>query len=76
MTRRDYILLADALRIPANSMSKPTYERELSGVQMAALAIADALERDNSRFNREHFLSVVHGEKDLHSRPSRNGRNS
>jgi hypothetical protein len=76
MTRRDYILLAEALRIPYNSLSKPSYERELSGVSIAALAIADALQRDNLRFNREHFLAVVRGEKELHSRPTRNGRNS
>jgi len=76
MTRKDYIILAEALRIPSNSFSKPGYEREASGVSCAALAVCDALERDNSRFNREHFLAVVRGKKDLHSHPSRNGRQS
>jgi hypothetical protein len=71
MTRKDYILIAEALRIPTSSMSKPNYERELSGVRMAAIAIATALENDNPRFNREHFLAVVNGEKDLNSRPAR-----
>jgi hypothetical protein len=73
MTRKDYIVIAEALRIPHNSLSRPTYERELSGVSIATLAIADALEQDNPRFNKEHFLAVVRGEKPLHSRPSRNG---
>jgi len=73
MTKKDYILIADALRIPTNSLSKPTYERELSGVRMATLAIANALQADNPRFNFDHFLAVVRGEKELHSRPAKNG---
>jgi len=74
MTRKDYILIAEALRV--------TYHREQIGeegskpyasnaVILAACEIADSLQRDNSRFNRKHFLAVVRGEKDLNSRPAR-----
>jgi len=70
MTRKDYILIAAALRIPYNSFSKNLlYGRELNGVGSAAIALADALEQNNPRFDREHFLAVVRGEKDLNSRP-------
>jgi hypothetical protein len=72
MTRKDYILIANALRIPYTSFeNKPSYSRELSGVECAAIAITDALAEDNPKFNREHFLAVVHGERDINSRPDR-----
>lgn len=38
-----------------------------------AAHIAEALATDNPRFNREHFLAVVKGERALTSRPARNG---
>lgn len=78
MTRKDYIILAEALRIQfRRSTNHPSLlSTEGDGVYIAACKIADALQRDNSRFNREHFLAVVCGEKDLHSRPARNGRKS
>jgi|GEM_PF-3250040 len=74
MTRKDYIIIAEALRV--------TYHREQIGeegnepyasnaVILAACEIADSLQRDNNRFNREHFLAVIKGEKKLQSRPSR-----
>ena len=37
----------------------------------AARLIADELAADNPRFDREHFLAVVRGERDLNSRPGR-----
>ena len=83
MTRKDYILLAEAFRIQyahakPESESKTTWRPQyatgfLDGVYESAKEIADSLQRDNARFNLEHFLAVVRGEKDLHSRPSRNG---
>lgn len=79
MTRKDYIILAEALRVQFHR-SKASETRfssnEDDGVYIAACEIADALQRDNGRFNREHFLAVVRGEKDLHSRPARNGGES
>lgn len=88
MTRKDYILLAEALRVQYHNAKFATnadieldapallYQGRLDGIDFAAREIADALQRDNGRFNREHFLAVVRGEKDLHSRPSRNRRES
>lgn len=67
MTRKDYILLADALR-------SAQIDRNVSflSITEVAMSIADALQTDNPRFNREHFLRVVRFEKPLDSRPSRN----
>ena len=83
MTRKDYILLAEALRVQRfrasdNShafrcSSEPAiaYDSQVVGIDNATCEIADALKRDNPRFNREHFLAVVRGEKPLESRPPR-----
>jgi hypothetical protein len=73
MTRKDYILIAEALRIPYLSEVRNESPQHADGILMAASEIADSLQRDNLRFNREHFLAVVRGEKELMSRPSRNG---
>ena len=82
MTRKDYIILAEALRVQYHRAKLGSENGALTnfkaslcfggGVLACAEEIADALQRDNSRFNRDHFLSVVRGEKQLHSRPSRN----
>lgn len=79
MTRKDYIHLAEALRdkrqcldsasIPDSRRASAMYESFWD----TAERICGALYRDNPRFNREHFLAVVRGERDLNSRPSRNG---
>lgn len=73
MTRKDYILLAGALR-DTMLIDCPTTEY-LAGAKAAANSaserIANQLAWDNPRFDREHFLAVVHGEKPLDSRPSR-----
>ncbi len=68
MTRKDYILIAEALRI-TYLQHKPILSQALNGVGDAANEIADALKRDNPRFDKEHFLAVVRGEKDVNSRP-------
>jgi len=44
---------------------------KLNGIGSAAESIARALAADNSRFNREHFLAVVRGEKAITSRPAK-----
>jgi hypothetical protein len=88
MTRKDYILIASALReeylsnpssVPVE-LRTPTTMAEVAavkeGILRATFRICVALELDNPRFDREHFLAVVRGEKELHSRPSRNGRQS
>jgi len=77
MTRKDYIILAEALRVTVNrtQIDKRTkggmYPHATFGVMAASEEVADALARDNCRFNKQHFLAVVCGEKDLHSRPRR-----
>ena len=72
MTRKDYILLAEALRNAGDIHVQDDFQRgKKTGVAVAVEFICDALQRDNSRFNRDHFLAVVHGEKDLHSHPRR-----
>lgn len=69
MTRKDYILIANALR-----SEKPSENWNLNKMvqwELDVKAIATAFATDNPRFNREHFLAVVRGEKDLNSRPAR-----
>lgn len=91
MTRKDYILLAEALRIQRHnavivhesakrvkgSTNPPAYEcGVMNGIDYATDEIADALARDNARFDKDHFVAVVRGERDLHSRPPRKGQRS
>jgi hypothetical protein len=72
MTRKDYIILAEALKKAGDIHTGDAYQNgKKVGVLVATEFIADALGNNNSRFNREHFLAVVRGEKELTSRPSR-----
>ncbi len=79
MTRKDYIVIASALRDAYQKEemnNKYTVQGEPTRTNMQALetascSIAAALQIDNDRFNREHFLAVVRGGKALMSRPSR-----
>jgi len=71
MSRQDYIRLAEALRYGLGSLQADGFTRAESAKAQEHFAahIAEALAADNPRFNREHFLDVVRGEKDLNSRP-------
>ena len=70
MTRKDYILIANALRMAVKDMSYS--DAQISGILSATNNyLSLALKQQNPRFDREHFLAVVRGEKDLKSRPSR-----
>ena len=71
MTRKDYILLAEALHKAYVVNSGINLTAKLNGVGDAAGYIADALETDNPRFDHAHFMAVVRGEKELMSRPAR-----
>jgi hypothetical protein len=77
MSRKDYILIARALRYaykddaPVSSPFGANIREHQRTVIMAASRIAIELEGNNPHFNREHFLAVVRGEKDLNSRPAR-----
>lgn len=55
MTRKDYILLADALKAVADSIEYP----ERLGTQLAANEIAHRLQGDNPRFDRSRFLKAA-----------------
>ena len=81
MTRKDYISIAGALRehyqyaLP-ESQSKTTWRRQYAtgftdSILETAKRIATVMADDNPRFDREHFLAVVRGEKELSSRPAR-----
>lgn len=84
MTRKDYILIAEALRIPYLNVKRHVTEPfatsacveshlagQLAGINLVAEEIADSLARDNGRFVRAHFLAVVRGERELNSKPRR-----
>ena len=71
MTRKDYILIAEALR---TTWKEEVNQEDVTEERVffdTAENIVSALQKDNPRFNREHFLAVVRGEKDLNSRPAR-----
>jgi hypothetical protein len=76
MSRQDYIRLAEALRYGLGSLQAEGFTRAeaAKAQEHFALHIAETLASENPRFNREHFLAVVRGERDLNSRPARNGR--
>lgn len=78
-SRKHYILIADALQQSIRPLQfavesgSTSYTDVLRGFNKAIESLSAALVKDNPRFNAEHFLAVVRGEKALHSRPSRNG---
>jgi ribosomal protein S27E len=71
-SRQHYIAVADALR-KAHDDTPADVKADSCPVCYAANYITDAFAQDNPRFNREHFLAVVKGERELTSRPPRNG---
>jgi len=66
MTRKDYILIAEVLRI--EYLNCDDGYRAEEAIHRIAMEMADMLHRDNPRFDREHFLAVVRGERELQSR--------
>jgi hypothetical protein len=80
MTRKDYIVIASALNTSYEVTNPDNFKTpqakdialvEREGVLTAAIRVASALEEDNPKFDREHFLAVVRGEKSSTSRPGR-----
>jgi hypothetical protein len=58
MTRKDYILLADALR----AARRYVFDHGNTGEEAVAVAshfVIEALARDNPRFDRERFLEAL-----------------
>lgn len=76
MSRQDYIRIAEALRYGLGSLQADGFTRaeSVKTQEHFAAHIAEALAADNPRFNREHFLAVVRGERGLTSHPARNGK--
>lgn len=52
MTKKDYVLIAAAIKAASNA---PGYPQRNAFV---AFALADALQRDNPRFDRAKFLAA------------------
>src|SRR5690242_1870985 len=61
-SKRHYQVIAGAF---SQSLGIPN-----AGILTAAHILADALRKDNPKFNKDHFLAVVRGEKSVTSRPS------
>jgi len=59
MTRKDYVLIAAALREARSNYSLPNVAIYHNGIDNAAHRLADALGRDNPRFDRERFLDAA-----------------
>jgi len=85
MTRKDYIAVAQvlhdaftdcrntevtAIREACKEDAHGWYCRKIE-VERIADGIAAVMAIDNPRFDREHFLAVVRGERELQSRPPR-----
>lgn len=73
MTKKDYIRIAKALRsMTGRSEGFINFTPRL--IYALAERLAFELASDSPRFNREHFLAVVRGERALESRPPRKGK--
>ena len=66
MTRKDFILIAAALKAagleaasPHPVFSSAPAHNRLLGRDICAVRLADALARDNPRFDRERFLKAA-----------------
>ena len=71
MTRKDYILIAAALRKQFDHSLDINTPTNPQAVLQIADGIAYTLAKDNPRFDRDQFLAVVRGEKDVNSHPAR-----
>lgn len=58
MTRRDYVRMAESIRIARQALET---DAERKGFEVAVSALSDALKADNGRFDREHFASAAGG---------------
>lgn len=54
MTRKDYVLLADALKAAIQSVDNP----ERVGAMLAAYELSHRLGLDNARFDRRRFIEA------------------
>lgn len=56
MTRKDYELIAEALRLANGSITVAPYDAE-TAIALVAHLLADRLEKENPRFNRDLFIT-------------------
>lgn len=62
MTRRDYQLITDALHFSYHSLSDLAFLECMRGIERATESIADYLQVDNPKFDRELFIKNVMGD--------------
>jgi hypothetical protein len=66
ITSKGHILIANALGKALDIYVSDDYQRgKRAGVKVAIEFVADALAADNKHFDREHFLSSIHGMKGI-----------
>jgi len=58
MTRKDYIVIANAIRTQIELSKKYEEEESRAGAQNIAYDLAWKLSEDNPRFNRHRFLAA------------------
>ena len=66
MTAKDYVRLARAFRNTLAESNEPEYRM---AVRSAAYQVSCECAEDNPKFDREHFMAVVNGDRDLLSKP-------
>lgn len=62
MTRKDYELITDALYFSHQSLSDLRFLECIRGIERATESIADYLQADNPKFDRELFIKNVNGD--------------
>lgn len=63
MTRRDYELITDALHFSHQSLSDLRFLECIRGIERATDSVADYLQADNPKFDRDLFIKNVKGEQ-------------
>jgi len=58
MTRKDYVLLAEALQVTAYALNPPERTGALLAANEIAHRLADQLHQDNNRFDRQRFIEA------------------
>lgn len=58
MTRRDYVLIAAAIRQLIAETPSLSHSEYVNGIRDAAKELANALKKENPRFDRYRFLAA------------------
>jgi hypothetical protein len=70
-SKQHYQAIAGELHLARLPREKENFRSREGLIDELAEHLAVEFEHDNSRFNREHFLAVVRGERPVMSRPPR-----